>query len=42
MRDEYEPAYPANDKYHGSGDEYLLQHFHIVLHIKNNLAGCGL
>jgi hypothetical protein len=34
VRDEYEPDYPANDKDHGSGDEYLLQYFHIFLHIK--------
>jgi hypothetical protein len=34
MRDEYEPDYPANDKDHRSGDEYLLQYFHIFLHIK--------
>ena len=34
MRDEYEPDYPANDKDHGNGDEYLLQYFHIFLHIK--------
>lgn len=34
MRDEYEPDYPADDKDHSSGDEYLLQYFHIVLHNK--------
>ncbi len=34
MRDEYVPDQPANNKDHRNGNEYLLQYFHIFLHIK--------
>ncbi|KXS32377.1 MAG: hypothetical protein AWT59_1525 [Candidatus Gallionella acididurans] len=29
MCNEYEPDYSSDNKYYRSGNEYLLQHFHI-------------